>query len=324
MIVPNGKTINVLIADQADELLLNKLKEMGLNVDYLPNITREKILERIGDYEILIVRSRTKVDKTLISKAKRLKIVVRAGTGIDNIDIEELSKKGVKLIYSPGSSTTSVVELVLGLMIMSARSLHRAISSVKKGEWKKIEGEELCCKTLGIIGLGRIGVKLAIIAKALNMKVLAYDIIDIGKKVDILGIEETTLENLLRESDFISVHVNINKDAKPIIGDREVGLIKNGAIIINTSRGKAIDTAALLKAIKERRIKAVALDVLENEPPTEKEMELINMENVIVTPHIGAQTLEAQRRIAESIARKLIEEVKEMVKYEATVNTRPS
>ncbi len=297
----------VLVTEPVDPLLLDGLRRLGLNVYVKKGLDRSTLLREVGDYEIIVVRSKTRVDKELLDKASKLKIIVRAGSGLDNIDVNEAARRGLKVINAPEASVQSVAELTIALMIAAARRVYEACSRVKSREWKKLTGVELYGKTLGIIGFGRIGSRVGRIARCIGMHVIAYDIRDVRMKAEEIGAKVAgSLEELLENSDVISIHVPLKEDTYHMISYREFSLMKKGVIVVNTSRGKVIDTRALLKALENEIVAAAALDVLENEPPKEEwEFKLINHPRVIVTPHIGAQTREAQRRVAETILEKL-------------------
>lgn len=303
----------ILITDPVDDIMIKTLKEKGLYVDYQPQITREELLRIIKDYDAIVVRSRTKVDREILERATRLKIVARAGIGVDNIDTDYAEQHGIKVVYAPGTSTDSAAELTIGLMIAAARKLHTSMNLAKSGIFKKVEGIELSGKTLGIIGFGRIGSKVAIIGKALGMNVLAYDILDITEKASKLGVVKVSLEELVKQSDVISLHVTVSKNAKPILDEKMFELMKDNVIIVNTSRAIVVDGPALLKYIKSGKVYCYATDVFWNEPPKEEwELELLKHERVIVTPHIGAQTKEAQYRVAVVTTQNLLNAIREL------------
>ena len=305
--------IKALITDPVDDILIQTLKDKGVQVDYIPNIKREELLNIISDYDIIVVRSRTKIDKEVIKRGKRLKIIARAGIGLDNIDTEEAEKRNIKIIYAAGASTDSAAELTIGLMIAAARNMYISMNFAKSGIFKKIEGIELAGKTIGIIGFGRIGTKVGIIARAMGMKVVAYDIIDIKEKAENVGVKAVTLNELLKESDIISLHVTVGKNANPILDYPQFESMKNDVIIVNTSRAVIVNGKALLEYIKKGKVYAYATDVFWNEPPKEEwELELLRHERVIVTTHIGAQTKEAQKRVAQITALNLINVMKEL------------
>ncbi|WP_338601569.1 NAD(P)-dependent oxidoreductase [Sulfolobus tengchongensis] len=309
----NKLNFKVLITDPVDQYMLKTLQSYGLMVDYKPEMSREELLKVIGNYQALVVRSRTKVDKEVIQRGINLKVIARAGIGLDNIDTEEASKRNIKIVYAPGASTDSAAELTIGLLIVAARRLYDSMNMAKGGIFKKIEGVELAGKTIGIIGFGRIGSKVAKVCKALDMNVIVYDVIDVREKANMIGVKVAeSLEDLLKVSDILSFHVTVGKDAKPILNDSTFKIVKDNAIIINTSRAAVIDGKALLKYIDEKNL-TYATDVLWNEPPKEDwEMKLLRHERVIVTTHIGAQTKEAQRRVAVVTTNNLIEALKEI------------
>ncbi|MQL55324.1 D-2-hydroxyacid dehydrogenase [Acidianus ambivalens] len=309
----NKENLNILITDPVADVMLNTLKEKGFHVDYQPEISKEELMKVIENYDIIIVRSRTKVTRDIIERGKRLKIIARAGIGLDNIDTDAAQERGIKLVYAPGASTDSAVELTIGLMIAGARKMYTSMTLAKSGIFKKIEGLELAGKTLGIIGFGRIGTKVGIIAKAMGMKVLAYDIMDIKDRATQLGIIPVTLEELLKQSDVISLHVTVGKNAKPILDEKAFEIMKDNVIIVNTSRAVAVDGQALLKYIKSGKVYAYAADVLWHEPPKEEwELELLKHERVTITTHIGAQTKEAQYRVAVTTTENLLNAIKEL------------
>ncbi len=301
-------TVKVLVCDPIDREGIEMLKKAGLKVDIKKKISKEELKRIVADYEVLIVRSRTKITSEVIDSAKRLRIIGRAGSGLDNIDIEYAKDRGIEVLNTPEPISTAVAELTIGLMISLARRIPYADQSMKRGEWLKgrLKGCQLKGKTLGLVGFGNIGVKVAEIAKALGMKIL------VNKRtlptVKDSDVEFVSLHSLLRRSDFISLHVPLSNETAKMIGEKEIGMMKKGAYLINTSRGAVVDEKALLKALKDGKLSGAALDVFEVEPPDN--MELIKMENVICTPHIGAQTAEAQREASIEIAEKIIDRLK--------------
>ncbi len=301
--------VRILITDTVDEDLISELTSRGFNVDYRPGISRDELLNIVKNYEVLVVRSRTKVDRKVIDEGKNLKVIARAGVGLDNIDVEYARSRGIEVINTPEGPTESVAELTIGLMIAAARYITLFDRLVKDGQWPKGKyvGFELQGKTLGIIGLGRIGTRVAEIAKVIGMHIIAYDIADVREKAERLKIElASSLEELLPKCDIISLHVPLTKSTYHMISKREFDMMKDGVIFINTSRGEIVDTKALLEALKSGKISVAALDVLENEPPKEEwEIELVKHPRVIITPHIGSETYEARRRIARLLADKL-------------------
>ncbi|MEM0021557.1 MAG: NAD(P)-dependent oxidoreductase [Fervidicoccaceae archaeon] len=297
------------MADRVDRTLAEELERRGFEVLYSPGISREKLLEEIEKFDAVVVRSRTKIDAEVIKKGKNLKLIARAGVGVDNIDVEEAAARKIEIITSPAAPAVSVAELTVALMLVLARKINTAMQLTREGRWEKVEGIELRGKVAGIIGIGRIGREVARLCRCLGMEVIAYDVRKEALN-ELHGIKlADSLEDLLRSSDIVTLHVPLTKETHRLIGKREIFLMKNGALLINTSRGSIVDQEALLEALKVGKLGGAALDVLEREPPGELEMELIKHPNVVVTPHIGSQTVEAQRRIAleiaEAIERKL-------------------
>ncbi len=306
-------TARVLITDPIDKILIEKLSQFNVKIDYMPEIERDALLRIIDGYDVIVVRSRTKVDKEVIERGKNLKVIARAGIGLDNVDTEEAEKRGIKVVYAPGASTDSAAELTIGLMIAAARNFLDSFNLAKGGIFKKVQGIELTGKTLGIIGFGRIGTKVGIVAKAMGMRVLAYDIVDVTERAKQVGAEVVTFDELLRRSDVISLHVTVGKNPPKILDRNAFTKMKDGVIIVNTSRAAVVDGPALLEFLKNGKVMAYATDVFWNEPPKEEwEIEILKHPRVIVTPHIGAQTKEAQRRVAEMTAENLITAMKEV------------
>ncbi len=307
--------MKILVSDPLHPDGIKMLRDAGFEVIEQPDISYDELKEKIKDFEVLIVRSRTKVTREIIESAEKLTLIARAGVGLDNIDVKAAQEKNIAVINAPEAPTYSVAELVIGLMIAALRGIPRGDMALKEGKWikKELLGRELNGKTLGIVGFGRIGQEVAKRALAFNMKVLAYDVIgELAKKAEELGVEfvgttKEALYKLLKESDIITLHVPLLPSTYHMIGREEISLMKNGAVIINTSRGGIIDEKALYEALKEGKIAAAALDVFENEPPTDVSLKLAQLPNVVATPHIGASTEEAQRKAATIIAQKIID-----------------
>ena len=301
--------IRVLVCDPIHEDGTRRLREAGLVVDERPTITREDLMEIVGGYEAIVVRSRTKVTAEVLNASERLKVVARAGVGLDNIDVKEAEARGIKVINSPEAPSVAVAELVMGFLLSLVRSIPLADRTMKNGEWikKKLRGRELRGKTLGIIGFGRIGYQVAKRARAFEMKILVHDIAikRLMRYVEEVGAEPVFLQELLRESDFITLHVPLLPQTRHMIGEKEISVMKDSAYLVNTSRGGIVDEEALKKALSSGKLAGAALDVYETEPL--EDTSLIGMDNVVSTPHIGAQTEEAQRANATIVAEKLIE-----------------
>ena len=298
---------SVLITDVVDKTLVEELNRSGFQTTYKPEIKKKDLEKEIGQYDVLVVRSRTKVDHGLIEMGKNLKVIARAGIGLDSIDVDAAKERKIKVVYAPGSSTQSVVELTVMLAIMLLRNVKQGIKLVERGEFIKTTGQELKGKTLGIIGFGRIGYQTAVVMKTIGMNVVAFDTFQNHKAIGEVGGRFVALDELMAISDVISVNVTMGRDDGPILSKKQFNGIRNGAIIINTSRAAAIDGADLLDALMSGKVRGFATDVLWNEPPQEKwERDIIEMKNVIVTPHIGAQTLESQKRVASITAENII------------------
>ncbi|MBC7229411.1 MAG: phosphoglycerate dehydrogenase [Actinobacteria bacterium] len=291
-------------------LVKEKIAESGLQllrkdfeVDYLPDMSREELLGRIGDYEALIVRSATRVDAELIQAAERMKVIGRAGVGVDNIDVEAATKKGIMVINAPQSNIISAAEQTMALLMAMCRNIPEAVNSLRGKCWERsrFEGVELYHKVMGIVGLGRIGTLVAQRCLAFGMRVAAFDPYISEEKARKLGVElVSTLDELLAQADFISVHLPKTKDTYHLLGEEEFAKMKDGVRVLNVARGGIIDEDALLAALDSGKVAGAALDVFENEPATE--CPLIEHPRVIATPHIGASTQEAQDRAGVMIA----------------------
>ena len=282
----------VLICDhvEVEKLALGP----GVVVDYKPTITKEELLAVAGEYDGFIVRSRTKVDRAVLDRATRLRLVARPGTGLDNIDVEYAKSKGVTVVNSPESLVEAVAEQVVLMMLALSRKLVAADVGTRAGKWEKnaLMGKELKGKVVGIVGLGRIGKRIAEISKALGMSVLFYDVISIPPEIVApLGAKVVGLDELFRNADYITLHVPMTPDTAHMIGAQRLGQMKKTAFLINTSRGGVIDEAALATALQNGTIAGAALDVFEKEPPAGP---ILTAPNTILTPHIGGQTEEAQ------------------------------
>ena len=299
---------SVLICDEVDPILNKILVDNGLKVSYEPVITAEQIKETIGQYNIVIVRSRTKLTKELIEKADKCKIIARVGVGLDNIDEEAAKTKNIRVINAVEGAMNAVAELVLGLMLSLARQTARGDREIRNGNWlkKELKGTELRGKYLGIIGLGNIGKRLGRLARALNMNIIGYDVIPIDEEFSKeVGLLKADLNTLLQSSDYISIHVPLLDSTYHLLDAQKMSTMKKTAKIINTSRGGVVDEDALYDALKNGTLGGAALDVFEKEPATENK--LAELDNVILTPHIGAQTKEAQSLAANVIAEKIIQ-----------------
>jgi D-3-phosphoglycerate dehydrogenase len=283
----------VLICDTVDVASL-ALPE-SFEVVYMPKITPEELLQTVADFDVVVVRSRTKIDSSVIDRATRLKLIARPGTGLDNVDLRAANARGIEVVNSPEALVEAVAEQVVGLMLALARKTPAADASTRSGRWEKEKfiGVELKGKTIGIAGMGRIGRRVGEVAKALGMTVLGYDIIEISRDVlSSLGCTMVDLDSLFSSSDFVTLHVPLSPETRQLVDSRRLSLMKKTSFLINTSRGEVIDERALVEALASGTIAGAALDVFEREPPSP---ELLAAPNLIATPHIGGQTAEAQR-----------------------------
>ncbi|HWP78801.1 MAG TPA: D-2-hydroxyacid dehydrogenase [Candidatus Nitrosotenuis sp.] len=299
---------SVLICDQVDSILNEILKKNGLQVTYEPQITPQDLAEKIANFDIVIVRSRTTITKELIEKATKCKIIARVGVGLDNIDAEFAKTKNIRVINAVEGAMNAVAELVIGLMLALAREIPRADRELRAGNWikKELMGTELAGKYLGIVGLGNIGKRLARLARALNMNIIGYDVVPIDPEfAKEVGLIKADLDTLLQSADYVSLHVPLLDSTRNLINAERISKMKKTAKIINTSRGGTVDENALYEALKSGNLGGAALDVFEKEPAIGNK--LVTLPNFICTPHIGAQTKEAQSLAANVIAEKIIQ-----------------
>jgi len=299
---------SVLICDQVNPILKEVLEKNSLKVTYEPEITPEQVAEKIGNFEVVVVRSRTKMTRELTTKADKCKIIARVGIGLDNIDQDAAKEKNIRVINAVEGAITAVAELVIGLMISMAREIPRADREIRNGNWikKELMGSELKGKYLGIVGLGNIGKRLGRLARALNMNIIGYDVVPIDDEFSKeVGLMKADLDTLLSSADYVSFHVPLLDSTRHMINAEKLKMMKNTARIINTSRGGVIDEEALYNSLKDGSLAGAALDVFEVEPATENK--LITLPNFIATPHTGAQTKEAQLLAANIIAEKIIQ-----------------
>lgn len=303
----------VLVCDEIEQKGIDILKKAGLQVDYRSDINAKELKEIVKDYEVLVVRSRTKVTREIIDASMNVRIVARVGVGLDNIDVEYARSKNIQVINAEAAAMNAVAELVIGLMIALARKIPAADATMKNGKWlkKELKGTELKGKYLGIVGVGKIGRRIGRIARGFGMNIIGYDVVPIDQQfASEVGLVKTDLHTLLSSADFVTLHVPLNDDTRHMINEQRLGMMKKSAYIINTSRGAVIDERALYKALKEGSVAGAALDVFEVEPPINSE--LIKLPNVVCTPHVGAQTAEAQELASNVIAEKIIQMLLEL------------
>jgi len=289
----------ILICDRIADEGIRLMEEKGYEVTKAWNLPKTELPKIVGEYDALIVRSATKVDADLIAMAKKLKVIGRAGEGLDNIDLEKASEMDIAVVNTPHVSATSVAELTIAHLLALARGIVEGTLTLREGKWAKEElmGVEINGKTLGIIGCGSIGKTVERLALALGMKVLGVDMCVYDRFVP--------LDEMLHEADFITIHVPLTPHTRHMLSTKEFNMMKNGVMLIDSSRGGVVDQEALYQALVSGKVKAAAVDVFEEEPP--KNSKLLTLRNVYATPHIGAQTQEAQLRASIQIAKKVIE-----------------
>jgi len=297
----------VLISDAMDDIAEKILLSNNIEVDVITNFTPDELNQNIISYDGLIVRSATKVNKEVIENAKNLKVVGRAGAGVDNIDIKAAKQKNIIVMNTPGGNTNATAEHTLALLLSLSRKISKADITTHKGEWakKSLKGNEIKGKTIGIIGFGNVGKRFAQMCNALGLNVLIY-----SKTFDTIRNEfpdyvSCDLSKILKEADIISFHCKPNPDGSSIISAKEINIMKKNVLIINTARGNLVSETDLKDAIKNNTIGGVALDVFEEEPA--KNNILFGLENVLLTPHIAASTAEAQIIVAEMIANQFVD-----------------
>ena len=297
----------VLISDAMDDIAEKILLSNNIKVDVITNFTPDELNQNINSYDGLIVRSATQVNKELIENAKNLKVVGRAGAGVDNIDIKAAKQKNIIVMNTPGGNTNATAEHTLALLLSLSRKISKADITTHKGEWakKSLKGNEIKGKTIGIIGFGNVGKRFAQMCNALGLKVLIY-----SKTFDTIRNEfpdyvSCDLNKILKEADIISFHCKPNPDGSSIISAKEINIMKKNVLIINTARGNLVSEIDLKDAIKNNTIGGVALDVFEEEPA--KNNILFGLDNVLLTPHIAASTVEAQIIVAEMIANQFVD-----------------
>jgi D-3-phosphoglycerate dehydrogenase / 2-oxoglutarate reductase len=292
-------TFKILISDRIADEGIKLLEEKGYQIEKAWDLPKTELPKIIADYDALIIRSATKAKGDLLSNAKKLKVIGRAGEGLDNVDFQKANELGIKVVNTPHVSYMSVAELTIGYVLALARNIVQGTASLREGKWEKeqLMGTEVNGKTLGIIGCGYIGKTVERLAISLGMKVL--------------GVEECVydrfipIDEMLPEADFITVHVPLTPNTKHLISTNEFNKMKDGVMIVDCSRGGVVDQEALYQALVSGKVRAAALDVFEEEPP--KNSKLLKLSNVIATPHVGAQTKEAQLKASIQIAKKVIE-----------------
>ncbi|WP_310178671.1 phosphoglycerate dehydrogenase [Neobacillus niacini] len=276
-------------------------------VDRQPTLPTEELKKIIGAYDALIVRSQTKVTEELLQEASKLRVIARAGVGVDNIDVNAATKKGIIVINAPGANTIAATEHTLAMMLSLARKIPQAHQKTASGEWDRnsFKGVELYKKTLGVIGMGKIGAEVAKRAKGFGMNILGFDPYLTEDRAKKIGITKASLDLIAGESDFITIHTPLTNDTKGLINEEYIQKTKKGVRLINCARGGIIDEKALVRAVQSGHVAGAALDVFEKEPVADPE--LLQNPNIIVTPHLGASTVEAQEKVAQEVSAEIIE-----------------
>ncbi len=303
--------MKVLVSDQLGEIGIEMFQaEDAIDVDVKTGLSPEALFEIIGDYQALVIRSATKVTSELIAKATNLKVVGRAGIGLDNVDIAAATKRGIIVMNTPTGNVITTAEHAISMMMALTRNIPRGTSSLKAGRWDKklLQGREVYNKTIGVVGYGKIGSIVADRARGLRMRVIAYDPFVPPEQIQKDGFEYVSLSELYNKADYITIHVPRIKDTIGLLNKAAFDQMKEGVMIINCARGGIVNEIDLEEAIKAGKVAGAALDVFETEPPGT--CSLVDNENVICTPHIGASTKEAQTNVAVAVARQIIDYLK--------------
>ncbi|MFQ5648597.1 MAG: hydroxyacid dehydrogenase [bacterium] len=294
--------LKVLVSDAVADVCVAHLEQQDFEVRYSPGLPAKELENTIEDYHALIVRSATKVTAGVIERGRNLRVIGRAGTGVDNIDVAAATQKGIAVVNSPGGNTLSAAEHTFAMMIALARQIPAAHLSMLAGKWQRsaFTGVELYGKKLGIVGLGQIGREVANRARAFGMTVVAYDPLISAADFQAAHVGQMEIDEMLEQCDFLTLHLPLNEQTRHLFSDRQFETCNPNLRIINVARGGVIDEDALCRAVKAGKIAGAALDVFEKEPPGMSP--LLGLSNVITTPHLGASTVDAQRRVAAEIA----------------------
>lgn len=305
--------VNDAMAADAMEKFKKDLPNAKITTEHFE---KDELIEKVKDFDILVVRSATKVTREIIEAGDNLKIIGRAGMGLDNIDLEAAKEKGIEVLNTPGQNSLSVAELVVGMILSLNRHIVRGTKGISEGKWEKkqLKGIELTDKTLGIVGFGNIGKHLANLVSGFNVKVKVFDVYEIDEDTKKqFNIEQVSFEDLIKDSDIISLHIPHNDKTHHIISEKEFENMKDNALLINCARGGVVDEKALLKALKENMIAGAGLDVYEEEPAKDDiYKELFNLDNVVGTPHVGASTKEAQQRVGINMVDRIVNTTKKV------------
>ena len=303
----------VVLDSISDEACRRLEQETGWTVEKRLGLSPEELPTKVDDADVLIIRSATRLTADVIAAARRLKVIARAGIGVDNIDVEAASERGIRVVNTPGATTSSVAELTLGAILSLARSIHAADASVRKGEWKRTEfqGFEIRGKLLGIIGFGRIGREVARLAQAFGMRVVATD--PYLEESHVAGVHLHTLEDVLSRADFITLHVPLEEESKGLLGREQLTLMKRGAYLLNLSRGGLVDEDALADLLEAGHLAGCALDTYTTEPPGASIDRLRAHSRTLLLPHIGASTREGQIRVGMELVDNVAKAVKKFM-----------
>ena len=300
--------MKVLISDHLSPQGIEVLKRGGLQVEVRTKLTPEELIREMGGYEGLVIRSGTQVTSAVIEAAGRLKVIGRAGSGLDNVDLDAATRRGIVVMNTPGGNTVTTAEHAMALLLSLARAIPQATASVKAGRWEKQKfmGVELYNKNLGVIGLGQIGGYVAKLAQGFMMNVIAFDPYLSEDRAKKMGIEQVTLEDLFRRSDFISIHTPLTPETKNLINAQSIAKMKDGVRIVNCARGGIVNEADLYQALVAKKVAGAAFDVFEKEP-ADSQNPLLTLDNFICSPHLGAATTEAQENVALAIAEQIVD-----------------
>lgn len=300
----------LLIADEVSDKIVDGLMAAGLQVDVASDIVEPRLSTVIANYDAILIRSRTQVTRKIIEAGRNLKLIARAGVGVDNVDIEAATERNVLVINAPNGNTVSACELTCAHLLSISRNMYQATKSLKDGVWnrKDFVGFEVSGKTLGVVGLGRIGREVGVRMKAFEMNVIGYDPITPPEVVQPLGIEFVSLDEIWKRSDYITFHVPLLAETRHLLNRTTLAKCKNGVMIINCARGGIVNEQTLLEALVSRKVYAAALDVFEEEPPMNEE--LLRHPHLYATPHLGASTKDGQRRVGEEIVDEILKLIK--------------
>ena len=309
--------MKILISDKTYPSCAEKFREAGFEVDEKPGLSHEERLALIKNYHGLVIRSATKVTADLIEAAEKLKVIGRAGSGLDNVDIPAATDKNIAVMNTPGQNSNAAAELALTMIFALSRNLYRACESLKACRWEKklLQGREVMGKSLGVAGYGNIGRIVGELGQGVRMKVLGYDPYLTDEKIRGFGAEPVSFDELLARSDYVTIHVPKTKETANLFNAETIGRMRDGAYLINCSRGGVVDEDDLYEALKSGKLAGAALDVFAVEPPGEHR--LLELDNFICTPHLGASTLEAQINVAVAVAEQMIKYLKEGVAVNA-------